>query len=171
MFLEGWVLMTLVAMVPSTLPVARLLTRARGVAHAALFLGVFVAVWIAGGAAAYVALTPFAPAVRWVGAGAVLGAAALYELTPLKDACLRRCRAPLGVLLRPTARGAVAYAADCAGCCAFLMALMLALGLMGLGWTLVLALVVFAQKVAPLGERSPRALALLLGTGAVATSL
>jgi len=57
--------------------------------------------------------------------GAVLAAAA-YQLTPLKRACLRRCRTPLGALLRHDAfRGGLEHGAACFGCCWALMLAML----------------------------------------------
>ena len=73
---------------------------------------------------------------RWL-AGGTLVAAAAYELTPLKDVCLARCRSPLGFLLgawRDGARGAVSmgarHGAWCVGCCWALMASLLALGVL-----------------------------------------
>jgi predicted metal-binding membrane protein len=169
MFLGGWALMIGVGMVPGTLPVARLVAATRGAAHAVGFLAGYAAVWLALGVAGFLVLSPFGPVVRWAGAGAALAATAAYELSPLKDACLRRCRSPLRVLLRGSLAGGVRHGFDCAGCCAFLMALMVALGLMSLVWIAVLALVVLVQKAAPFGERSPRVLALALATAAVAT--
>ena len=168
MFLGGWALMIGVGMVPATLPVARLVAATRGAAHALVFLGGYAAAWVAIGALGFVVLSPLTPAVRWAGAGAALAATAAYELSPLKDACLRRCRSPLRLFRRSSLAGGVAHGLDCAGCCAFLMALMVALGLMSLVWIAVLALVVLVQKAAPFGERSPRVLALALATAAVA---
>ncbi len=156
-----------VGMLPGTLAVARLVAATRGAAHAVAFLAGYVVVWLALGVAGFLVLSPFGPVVRWAGAGAALAATAAYELSPLKDACLRRCRSPLRVLLGPSLAGGVRHGLDCAGCCAFLMALMVALGLMSVAWIAVLALVVLVQKAAPLGERSPRLLALALVTAAV----
>jgi predicted metal-binding membrane protein len=73
------------------------------------------------------------------------------------------------VLLRPSLTGGVQHGLDCAGCCAFLMAVMVALGLMSLAWAGLLAVVVFVQKAAPMGERSPYAIASALVIAAVAT--
>ena len=169
MFLGGWALMVAVAMVPATLPVARFVAAARGVLDAVAFLGGYVAVWLAIGVVGFVVLSPTAPAVRWVGAGVALAAAAAYELSPLKDACLRRCRSPLRILLHPSLPGGVRHGVDCAGCCAFLMAVMVALGLMSIAWMLALGLVVLVQKAAPFGGRSSRILALALIAAAVFT--
>jgi predicted metal-binding membrane protein len=169
MFLGGWAVMTGVGMVPGTLPVTRLVAATRGRGPAIGFLAGYVAVWILIGIVGFLVFSPLGPAVRWAGAGAALAAAAAYELSPLKNACLRRCRSPLRVLLVPSLAGGVRHGLDCAGCCAFLMALMVALGLMSLVWIGLLALVVFVQKAAPFGERSPRVLALLLATAALVT--
>jgi predicted metal-binding membrane protein len=141
----------------------------RGALGGASFLAAYVAVWIGLGAIGFVLLSPLAPAVSWAGAGAVLAAAAAYELSPLKDACLRRCRSPLRVLFQPSLAGGVVHALDCAGCCVFLMALMVALGLMSIGWIALFALVVLVQKAAPFGAASARLVALVLACTAVVT--
>ena len=169
MFLGSWAVMIGAGMVPGTLPAARLVSTARGVLRGAFFLVGYVAVWLALGVLGFVALSPLAPAVRWAGAGAVLAATAAYGLSPLKDACLRRCRSPLRLLFQPSFMGGALHALDCAGCCVFLMALMVALGLMSIAWVLVLALVVVVQKAAPFGARSPAVLAFGLATAAVVT--
>ena len=95
----------------------------------------------------------------WV-AGGTLVVAAAYELTPLKDVCLGKCRSPLGFLLgawRDGNRGAVEmgawHAAWCLGCCWGLMAALFALGVMSLTWMATIAVVVFIQKVFPRGDR------------------
>jgi len=168
MFLGGWALMVGVGMVPGTLPAARLMASARGIFGGARFLFGYVAVWIGLGVIGFVALSPLAPAVRWVGAGTILVAAAAYELSPLKEACLRRCRSPLRLLFQPSSlAGGVLHGLDCAGCCVFLMGLMVALGLMNIGWLALLALIVFVQKAAPFGGRSSVVLASVLAITAV----
>jgi predicted metal-binding membrane protein len=171
MFLGGWALMVAVAMLPGTLPLARLVAAARGAPAGVAFLGGYATVWVAIGAIGFIVLSPAAPVVRWVGAGAVLAVAAAYELSPLKDACLRRCRAPLRILLYPSLIGGARHGADCAGCCACLMALVVALELMSIAWMLALAAIVLVQKAAPFGVRSPRLLALALAVAAVVTWL
>jgi predicted metal-binding membrane protein len=85
----------------------------------------------------------------------------------LKDSCLRRCRSPLRILLQPSLAGGLRHGVDCAGCCAFLMVLMVSLGLMSVVWMAVLAVVVVVQKAAPFGARSPRVLAVVLAVAAV----
>jgi predicted metal-binding membrane protein len=169
MFLGGWAVMVGVGMIPGTLPAAHLVHRTRGTLGAVAFLLGYVAVWIGLGVVGFLVLSPLAPAVRWAGAGALLVATAAYELSPLKDGCLRRCRSPLRLLFHRSLSGGVLHALDCAGCCVFLMALMVGLGLMSLAWVGVLALVVVVQKAAPFGTLSPRLLAMVLGSAAVVT--
>jgi predicted metal-binding membrane protein len=88
----------------------------------------------------------------WIG-GAVLTVAGVYQLTPLKDACLLRCQSPLGFLLglgRDGVRGAlvmgVRHGAFCLGCCWALMALLFVGGVMNLAWVAALAVFVLAEK-------------------------
>ena len=156
-------------MVPGTLPAARLVAATRGLVGGAAFLLAYAAVWIALGIVGFLAFSPLAPAVRWAGAGVLLLATAAYELSPLKDACLRRCRSPLRLLFLGSLSGGAMHALDCAGCCVLLMALMVGLGLMSPVWVAVLAVVVVVQKAAPFGASSPRLLALALGSAAVVT--
>jgi predicted metal-binding membrane protein len=89
---------------------------------------------------------------------AILALAGIYQLTPLKHACLSRCRSPLGFLLsrwRDGIGGALAmglrHGAFCLGCCWALMALLFVGGVMNLAWVAVLALFVLAEKALPRG--------------------
>jgi predicted metal-binding membrane protein len=88
----------------------------------------------------------------------ILGAAGLYQLTPLKRACLRQCRGPVQFLTRhwrPGRSGAflmgAKHGAYCAGCCWMLMALLFVGGVMNLAWIGAIALLVLAEKLAPGG--------------------
>ena len=132
-FVGMWSAMTAAMMLPSAAPA---LVRGRGLRApvAALeYLGVWIAVGLAG-YAAYRAL----PAIPWWSL-VVVGLA--YELTPLKRAGLRRCR-------RPASSG-FAHGADCVVCCAGLMLVLAGVGLMSLAWMAVIGVVIFVQKVAP----------------------
>jgi predicted metal-binding membrane protein len=89
-------------------------------------------------------------------AGATLLVAAAYEVTPLKDACLGHCRSPLGFLLgawRDGRAGAVSmgarHGAWCLGCCWALMASLLALGVMSIGWMAFVAALIALEKTLP----------------------
>lgn len=92
-------------------------------------------------------------------AGGLFVAAGLFQLTPLKHACLEKCRSPLDFVLnrwRDGAAGAFAMGAGhgwhCLGCCWLVMLLMFVGGLMNLLWMAALALLVFVEKLFPAGE-------------------
>ena len=92
---------------------------------------------------------------RWV-AGATLIVAAAYELTPLKDVCLGKCRSPLGFLLGSWRDGrvgglrmGVSHGGWCIGCCWALMASLFALGLMSLVWMALVAGLIAFEKLIP----------------------
>ena len=91
----------------------------------------------------------------WAG-GAVLLAAAIFQLSPAKDACLSQCRAPLGYFItewREGSAGAVEmglrHGIFCIGCCWLLMAVLFAVGIMNILWGAVITLFVVAEKVLP----------------------
>jgi len=103
-----------------------------------------------------------------LGAGITI-AAGLYQLTPLKNACLAHCRSPLDFVLnhwREGAAGAVRmgleYGFYCLGCCWVLMALLFAVGIMNLLWMAVLTAFVLIEKLVPAGQWIPRVSGLLL---------
>jgi predicted metal-binding membrane protein len=107
-------------------------------------------------------LTPMMePATPMAGA-AVLAIAGLYQLTPLKRACLRACRSPLGFMVQRWRRGAAGafrlgmdHSMYCLGCCWALMLILFAGGVMNLTVIIALTLWVIVEKIAPLGERTP----------------
>jgi predicted metal-binding membrane protein len=91
---------------------------------------------------------------------AILIAAGLYQLSPLKDACLRQCRSPAQFLsrnYRPGRAGAVRmgllHGSYCVGCCWLLMVLLFVGGVMNLAWIALLTLLVAAEKLLPHGKR------------------
>jgi predicted metal-binding membrane protein len=116
-----------------------------------------------------VAPTTIGSAARWFSAG-VLIAAGLYQLSPLKSACLSHCRNPAQFLsrhYRPGRSGAfrmgVRHGAFCVGCCWLLMALLFVGGVMNLAWIALLTLLVAAEKLLPGG----RMVAIVAGTALV----
>ncbi len=167
-FLGVWVVMMAAMMFPSLAPTTALyarMTRRRGYSRPLLFTASYLLVWGAAGLAAYGILdlgrVEFGAALRWDGggrwlAGAALATAAIYELTPLKNICLAKCRSPLAFLLgswRDGSRGAVEmgcrHAAWCLGCCWALMAALFALGVMSLQWMAVVAALIAVEKTLP----------------------
>jgi predicted metal-binding membrane protein len=90
--------------------------------------------------------------------GALLIAAGVYQLTPLKEVCLARCRSPLGWLMTEWREGVggafrmgLGHGAYCLGCCGILMGLLFVTGVMNLLWVAVIAAFVLVEKVAPAG--------------------
>ena len=103
-------------------------------------------------------------------AGALFIASGLYQLSPLKDACLSRCRSPASFLSRHYRAGpsgafrlGLLHGTYCVGCCWLLMALLFAGGVMNLIWVAGLTLLVAAEKLLPGG----RWLARLAGVGMI----
>ena len=99
----------------------------------------------------------------------MIAAAAVYQLTPVKDVCLAKCRNPLGFVVgswRDGRVGAVRMGAEqgawCVGCCWALMATLFALGLMSIAWMAVIAGVIAVEKLLPWERVANRAVALLL---------
>jgi predicted metal-binding membrane protein len=167
-FLGVWIVMTAAMMLPSAIPTVTLyagLARERSAAAAVVFVFGYLAVWAAvglvafgiAGAGGHLAggVLDWNRGGRWLAAAALLGAAA-YQLTPLKEACLARCRTPLGLLLgswRPGRLGGLrlglASGAWCAGCCWALMASLFALGVMSIAWTALVAGLVALERSLP----------------------
>ncbi len=140
----------------------------------AAFLGGYLACWLGFSlvAAAVQQLleasalaSPMTMALHSREAGAaMLIAAGIYQLTPIKDACLGKCRSPghfLSRHYRPGIAGAVRlgllHGAYCVGCCWLLMALLFVGGVMNLVWVAALTLLVAAEKLLPKGELLGRA--------------
>lgn len=97
-------------------------------------------------------------------AAVILCAAGLYQLTPLKSACLRHCRSPFDFVLhhwRDGSAGALRMGWEhglfCVGCCWGLMALLFAAGIMSLLWMAVIAAFVLVEKLFPAGQWIARA--------------
>jgi predicted metal-binding membrane protein len=168
-YLGIWVTMTAAMMLPSEAPAALLVARLRRGLPTLLFLAGYLAVWTAYGLAAY-ALFRFVTSfdTGWLAwdeagpyvAGAAIVAAGVYELTPLKRLSLRHCRSPH--LEGPAARSGLANGLHCVGSSGGLMVVLFALGVMSVVWMVVVAGVIFAEKVLPQGLRLTRAVAIAL---------
>jgi predicted metal-binding membrane protein len=179
-FLGVWAVMMAAMMFPSAAPTVALyarMSRRRAPAAPLLFAAGYLLTWTVAGLVAY-AVFNLGRAVlgdqlawdsggRWVAGGTLLVAAA-YELTPLKDACLSKCRTPLGFLVgswRDGLTGAVSmgarHGAWCVGCCWALMAALFALGVMSLAWMALVAALIALEKVLS-WRRTTYAVALIL---------
>jgi predicted metal-binding membrane protein len=119
-------------------------------------------------------LTPMMEPSTPLAGAVILAIAGVYQLTPLKRACLRACRSPLGFMMqrwRNTAAAAfrlgARHGAYCLGCCWALMLILFAGGVMNLAVILALTAWVVIEKIAPFGERTPAASGILLLATAV----
>lgn len=115
--------------------------------------------------------TPLAGAI-------ILIAAGVYQLTPLKSACLRNCRSPLGFFMtewRDGASGALGmglkHGVSCVGCCWMLMAMLFVAGAMNLVWVAAITVFVLLEKVAPFGRAIAAAAGLLLLASGLAVAV
>ena len=186
-----WAVMMAAMMLPSATPMILLYATIARNRHAkgqpAVESGIFMlgygAIWIAfslGAVALQFALeraamlSPMMEATSITLAGGLLIAAGIYQWTPLKQACLLRCRSPLDFVLthwRNGARGAfvmgVWHGTYCVGCCWVLMLLLFVGGVMNLGWIAGIAIFVLVEKLVPAGHWIGRgAGVLLIGWGA-----
>ncbi|MFI9805740.1 DUF2182 domain-containing protein [Streptomyces sp. NPDC052301] len=173
-FLAVWTLMMAAMMLPATAPVAALYARTITVHRSgrmAAFTGAYLLVWAAAGLPAYALAAGLGRAATLPAAAgtavaaAVFAVSGVYQLTPLKDRCLARCRSPVGQMLRYASypgpsrdlRAGAHHGAFCLGCCWSLMLLLAAFGLMNLWAMVALAAVVTAEKLAPAGRLVARA--------------
>jgi predicted metal-binding membrane protein len=136
-FIALWVSMMAAMMLPGAAPALVRRARAGGVRAVPLFIGLYLAVWTLVGVAVYALDRPHGPLV----AGAVVIAAGLYELTPLKQRFRRRCSKGDG--------SGFEYGLCCVGSSIGLMTVLVAVSVMSITWMLVIAVVVLAQKLLP----------------------
>jgi len=197
-YMSSWVVMMTAMMLPAVAPAAvalgarpRELGDRRGGRDAVrtpLFLAGYLAVWAAAGLAGYAVLEigrslagglfAWDRAGRWAAAG-ILAGAALYQLTPAKDACLSRCRSRRAQL-RPgwtgsgsgtALSGGVRYGAWCLGCCWALMAALFALGEMSIGWMVLLSALIAGERLLPTRARGKAGVALVVSALAIGVAV
>ncbi len=186
-----WVIMMVGMMVPSAVPMALIYAAiARKAARAgttlaptAFFVSGYIVIWSLFSVVATLAqwgLDQAALLSRMMvltspglGAGLLI-VAGLYQMTPMKDACLRHCRSPAHFISRSWKPGAVGafrmgleHGAYCLGCCWILMGLLFLGGVMSLLWIAGITLFVLLEKVLPFGHLAGRIAggAMVLGGG------
>jgi predicted metal-binding membrane protein len=138
-FIAVWVPMMAAMMLPGAVPALSRFVRVNGRALAApLFAASYIAVWTLFGLAVYALYRPHGS----VAAGALTIAAGVYELTPVKRDCRRRCR--------KSVRSGFEFGFYCVGSSIGLMVVLVALGVMSVTWMSILAALVLAQKLLPL---------------------
>lgn len=179
-YLLAWGVMMAAMMLPSAIPMIALFgavnRKGNRTAQAWLSTGTFaltyLVVWLACGVPVFAAslllnragmANPLLANVLPRAVALVLVAAGLYQFSPLKQSCLRACRSPLGFLLGNWRSGyagslriGLKHAASCVGCCLGLMIVLVAAGAMSLPWVLLIATLIFAEKVIPRGEWTAR---------------
>ena len=166
LFLVTWLLMMVAMMFPSVAPMvlahARVVrSRGEGAWATGAFVVGYLVVWTAAGLVPLAVIQALGSGqasalAAWLPrlGGAVLVAAGLYQLTPLKNACLRACRSPLGFILShdfgggspAAARAGMSHGLFCLGCCWALMAVLAVVGLMNIAWMAILAAIFFIEK-------------------------
>jgi len=192
-FLEMWVPMMAAMMLPAIAPVAILWSRtiarsARPVARIlrlGLFAGGYMLVWSVAGVLAFLLMRPIEAGLdaglypARLAAFAIFALAGIYQLSPLREACLARCRSPLTVLSVATAgprrlrdlRAGALHGAWCLACCWSLMAVLALVGLMNVMAMVGFAAFIFIEKTTRFGVSAGRAAGVLMLLAAVATLL
>jgi predicted metal-binding membrane protein len=167
-FAGVWVVMMAAMMFPSVAPTVALYSRMRNSREPLgplAFVAGYLISWAVVGLVAYGLFVlgrellgdqlAWDSGGQWL-AGGVVALAAAYEVTPLKDACLGRCRSPLGFLLGNWRNGiggalemGIKHGGVCIGCCWALMAALFALGVMSIAWMAFIAAVIALEKTLP----------------------
>lgn len=187
-WVSSWVVMMAAMMFPSIAPVVLMHRRiqvgkrergqAAGAGTTALFVAGYLLTWSTAGIVGYAVIWAgheWSPGfLDWDGAGPYVAGGAilvagLYQLTSFKDVCLTKCRSPFEFLLaawRPGRAGAlrmgVEHGAWCVGCCWALMVVLLALGVMSVGWMIFIAALIAFEKLLPWKDVANRSIAVLL---------
>jgi predicted metal-binding membrane protein len=196
-YVTVWVVMMAAMMFPSVAPTVLLYDRLRAGGQGrpqraprdatALFVAGYLIVWTAAGLVAYALLEALRAldleAFSWdhggrYVAGGVIVVAAVYQFTPLKNACLTRCRSPLMFLAerwRDGRAGALRVGAEhgawCVGCCWGLMVALFAVGIMSVGWMAFVAALIAVEKLLPWRRVASLGVASLLLVLGVAVAL
>src|SRR6266496_4811710 len=166
-FLLCWQVMTVAMMLPSSMPMVKLVVyagrrQARPVAVPLAFLAGYGVIWTAFAAGAFltdtlihrlVALWPWLAVHSWLIGAVTFFVAGLFQFSPLKERCLDMCRAPLGFFMHYYRKGVspawhlgLRHGAFCLGCCWALMLVMFGVGVGSLAWMAALSGVMVVEK-------------------------
>jgi predicted metal-binding membrane protein len=192
-FLEMWVPMMAAMMLPAIAPVAILWSRAIArtaqpaarILRLGLFAGGYMLVWSVAGLLAFLLMRPIEAGLEAglyparMAAVAIFALAGIYQLSPLREACLANCRSPVTVLSVATAgprrlrdlRAGAVHGAWCLACCWSLMAVLALVGLMNVAAMVGFAAFIFVEKTTRYGVSAGRAAGVLMLLAAVATLL
>ena len=180
-----WSIMMVAMMLPTAAPtIIRIASGAEGVSSGTFFTAGYLIVWIGFSAAATMAQWAFdsahllsdSMAIRSeVAASLIVVGAGLYQLSPAKRTCLRRCCSSNNLPNEQTqsssaaARAGLTYGVSCLGCCWALMCLLFVVGVMNIFWIAAITVCVLAEKTLPRGLLVARVTAVgLIGWGSFA---
>lgn len=146
-FVAAWTVMMVAMMLPSAAPFVLLYRRGSTASATAALASGYLAVWAGVGLVAWA----LHQAAMDVPVPLVLAAAGVYQLTPAKEACLRRCRTPADFLVERWRANAFVLGVDhgrwCLGCCWALMVVLVVAGMMGVLWVVAIAAIVAVEKL------------------------
>lgn len=194
--LAMWWVMMIAMMVPSAAPMVLLYARVcrhnrstggieQALVPTAAFVGGYIVAWLGFSVVATTVQWAFEAlglldamvmwsTERWLSAALLFGAG-LYQLSPLKNICLKHCQSPVAFLSKNWRKGrsgallmGLHHGLYCIGCCWFLMALLFAGGIMNLVWIAGLAVFVLVEKLAPLGQWTARISGVVFIAGGIA---
>jgi predicted metal-binding membrane protein len=189
LFIATWVAMMVAMMFPAAAPMVLMYGRMRrsDPTSVTLFTGSYITLWFVFGAVAYLmsaGVEDAASRSEWVAmnwgraGGGLLVLAGLYQLSPLKDVCLRHCRSPLAFVMthwRDGRAGAIRMGLNhglyCMGCCWLLFLILIPLGVMNVAAMAAVALLVFVEKVLPWGKPASFAAGVLLVAAGIAVTI
>ena len=171
LFLLAWAAAMAAMMLPSELPLLRLVhATTQSKAQTGALAAGYAAAWLVVGLAAM--MLPELPGAI------VLGGAAVFQLTPLKRRCLNVCRSPLARVIHGWRDGhagafrmGIENACWCFGCCVGLTLVLVALGMTNVIWLAVVGAAIYVEKATRVGVLASRAVAFVLGAGAVAWAI
>lgn len=169
-FLAIWIVMMIAMMFPAAAPMILTFARVhndrreKGKAFVPtwVFVSAYLLIWTLFGIVAYAAalgIEMLAQQSMWLMdhaariAGVVLILAGVYQLTPLKYACLSKCRSPLGFIMSSWREGylgsfrmGLEHGLFCFGCCWFLFVILFPLGIMNIAAMAIITVLIFAEK-------------------------
>lgn len=174
MFVSMWTVMCIAMMLPTAIPMILCMHRVckKDGEHGAMipvwmFILGYAMVWVAFGLICWLVgffvfqIMGFIlerPIFLWLSVGALFLLCGIYQLSPLKNACLKGCQHPLAFLMENWQDGAwggavmgIKHGVFCAGCCAGLMVVMFPLGMMNLVWMCLFTLLMYFEKNAKIG--------------------
>jgi len=185
-FIADWLVMMVAMMLPTALPMILTFHKVQAAnrqprdvfASTWVFVAAYLLMWAFTGLAAYVGMEAaeaaavrlaLPPAAAAQVGGAIIVVAGIYQLTPLKDVCLSKCREPLDFIVTAWRDGATSalemgllHGAYCLGCCWLLFVILFPLGIMNVGAMATVTLIIFAEKTLPWPRLAPYAAASVL---------